>query len=231
LIARASRDPSAPRARRLLRACGLLAVCFAALMVFSRLYADGAIIFDNRLLSPLMLAGSVAVAAAIFTRWRGWLPRERAIASLMFVAWAVGSARLASVPVRELNEDGWGFASRDWQSNDLADWLRGDGRGYALFSDNTPATYSLTGRPSRHVPDTIDDSTTAQFGEVLAASRSAIVSFTDAFAPDHPRGEAFANKLGMVEVLRSDEGSVWVRPGGSAQQQDQSGGHPQDHDD
>lgn len=231
--ARAAREPGAPRLRQLLRACALLGATFAGLMIASRVYADGAIIFDNRLLSPLFLLGTVAIVAAGANRWSSWSAAGRTAAGFAFIAWLAGSANLAAVQVRELDDDGWGFASRDWQSSALAVWLRDGGRGYRIFSDNPPATWSLAHRPSRHVPDTADSATVADLREILLDAPAAIISYAENQEPDHPRGEVFARKLGWHRVLASDEGDVWLAGADStsARQPDHGAQHRQhDHD-
>ncbi len=211
VVAKAPR-PSAPRpgVRALVRGAALIGACFAALMIFSRLYADDAIVFDDRLLSPLFLLATIAAAAACGEAWSRWPKRTKGLVLMGYAAWLAGTVNLSRALVRDLGDDGWGYASRDWQASELADWLRDEGRSYALFSDNPPAVYSLVHRPSRLVPEAIDSETVAEFADALGERPAAIIGFADPYTPDNPRGGAFAAKLGFREVLRSDEGAVWV---------------------
>ncbi len=195
---------------RLRRAAGLLAVCFAGMMLVSRIYADDAIVFDDRLLSPLLLLGIVIVASACVDLWPRLTQGRRALMVVLGAMWLAGTIALDVPLVEDLLADGWGYASVDWQSSEIAQWLHGDGRHYVLFSDNPSATYSLIQRPSRVVPDSTTPAIMAEFAAVLRAHPSALIGYASPYSPDDPRAGFFARRLGLVEVLRSDEASVWV---------------------
>ena len=79
LVARGARvaRAAAPRAFRLLAASRLSAACYGALVTFSRLFADGAIPFDNRIASPLFLLATLAVVTALAAQWRTAAERSR----------------------------------------------------------------------------------------------------------------------------------------------------------
>ena len=113
--------------------------------------------------------------------------------------------------VQDLSDDGWGYASADWLGSDLKRWLTTDGVHYELFSDNPPSLYSITRRPSRSLPDTIDANTLHRLDHVLAARPSAVIAFQEPDAPAGARGQDFARRLRLREVLRTAEGVVFLR--------------------
>lgn len=201
---------------RLRGAAGILAACFLFMMTFSRLFADSAIIFDDRLLSPLLLLGIVATASAVGEHWSRWPSRTRAIVVAIAGLWLAGTAWRTRPLVRDLLDDGWGYASRDWQGSDLAGWLREGGARYELFSDNAPATWSLVHRPSRELPQAADSATIAQLRDALAARHGAIIGYADQFNPGQATGADFAKRLGWQRALATDEGTVWLPAGGVA---------------
>jgi len=206
----------ATTAHRVLAASGLLAACYAAIVVASRLVADGAIPFDNRLLSPLFLLATIAIVVAGAVRWQEAAAGRRAAGLGALALWLGGSIAVVARETRELSEDGWGYASADWTGSDLARWLNGEGRQYVLFSDNPPSLYSLTHRPSRRLDElggpSADSASRAVLLRVALAMRpSAIVGFKDSESREHGTAATLAAWVDYREVLRSDEGVVWVR--------------------
>ena len=195
-------------ARRVVVASGVLASCYAGIVLFSRLVADAGIPFDNRLFSPVFLLVTVAQVVAGSAVWRTWSVPARAVAGVAGILWLAGSVVVVRQEAGELAEDGWGYASADWVSSDLVRWLHSDGRHYALFSDSPPSLYSLTGRPSRRL-DSQDEP--AEIGEVLATRPSAIVGFRDTETGELGRTAALAARLGYHQVVRSDAGAVWLK--------------------
>ena len=212
---------------RVVAVCATLALAFSGLMVFSRLFADEAIIFDNRLLTPLLACLVIALGAALPTLWLRARSPARLAATVAFLVWLAGDLALVRQQVRELDDDGWGYASRDWQHGDLAGWLRGDGARYALFSDNGPAVYSLVHRPSRTVPEEADTAAVASLGEWLGKQPSALIGFHDAYNPDEPHAGDFAARLGLRPAFTFDGGTVWLPA--PQQQEHQHGQHQPGH--
>ena len=213
LTVRAARDAAIPLAR-VLRAAAILAACFAAMMIVSRLVADDAIVFDDRLLTPLLAVGVAVVAASLVMQWRRGGAAIRGVLVVLGLLWLAGDLWLVAGQVRELDEDGWGYASLDWQRSDLAQWLRTDGRAYTLYSDNPPSVYSLVHRPSRLIPDSTDPGTLANFSRIARAPRVALIGFKDPYTPENPRASFYAQQLGLHEIFSSEEGTVWAAGAG-----------------
>jgi hypothetical protein len=213
---RALLDPAAgplSRLRRLLAATGVLAGSYAALVVFSRLFVDESIPFDQRLLSPFIVLAEVATVAAFAAGWRGWGRRLRVAVAAAWVLWLAGSARATVRAVTDALDGGWGYASDEWRSSRLGEWLRAEGRGTAIFSNNTASAYFLTHRPSRGVPATLDADSVSAFGKALRERRGVLVRFPNDLQAGAPP-DSLANRLGLIEMARFPEGVVWGPPAG-----------------
>jgi hypothetical protein len=203
----ASAEPVASP-RRFLAAVGLLAGCYAALVLFSRLFVDLTIPFDERILSPFVVLAEIAAVAALAVEWRGWNGRLRAAVGVAGLAWIAASAAATVRAVTDALDGGWGYAGDEWQTSPLGAWLRTAGRGAAIFSNNTATAWFVTHRPSRGVPETLDADSLAVFGRVLAERRGVLVRFPfdlEAGAPP----DSLAKRLGLAEMARFPEGVAW----------------------
>ena len=210
-VQRVPLDPAAgphPRLRRLMAAAGLLAACYAALVLFSRLFVDEGIPFDQRLLSPFIVLAEVATVTAFAAGWRRWSGRWRVAVVVAWGLWLGGSARATVQAVTDALDGGWGYASDDWRTSRLGDWLRSEGRGVAVFSNNTATMYFLTHRPSRGLPETLDADSVSAFGRVLRERRGVLVRFPfDLDTGTSP--DSLANRLRLIEMARFPDGVIW----------------------
>ncbi len=194
---------------RLLQAAGLLAACYAAEVLASRVLFFDNIPFDYRILSPLLLLAELAVAVCVGVAWKTWTPWARrgvaAAIGLWLVASAVSSVRTASIA----RDGGWGYASDEWRRSPLAGWLRSEGRAYEIFSNDPAALYFVDHRPSRGLPPAPTPQVATAFGRALAARKGALVRFPEDYdemaAPD-----SLATRLGLRRVAEFPDGVVWV---------------------
>jgi hypothetical protein len=203
----ASTEPVA-QPRRFLAAVGLLAGCYAALVLFSRLFVDQTIPFDQRILSPFIVLAEVAAVAAFAAGWRGWSGRVRAAVGVAGLVWLAGSAAATVRAVADALDGGWGYAGDEWRTSPLGAWLRTAGRGTAIFSNNTATAWFVTHRPSRGVPETLDADSVAAFGRVLGEQRGVLVRFPFDLEEGAPP-DSLAKRLGLSEMARFPEGVVW----------------------
>ena len=203
---------TSPEGFRLLVASGLIAASYVTLVTFSRLFADAAIPFDNRIASPLFLLAALAVVTALAAQWRTLLPSVRMTIVAAGVLWCIGSAFVTFRELQDLGVNGWGYASADWIGSDLRKWLLTNGSHYELFSDNPPALYSLTHRSSRSLPESTDAETVRGLAAILGARPSAVIAFQEPDAAPGIRGEDFAQLLMLREVFRTPDGTVFVLP-------------------
>jgi hypothetical protein len=199
---------AARRRRDWLAATGLVAACYAGLVLFSRLFADPGIPFDQRLLSPLFLLGSLAVAVAGGSLWGEARPRMRAGGALALVVWLAASGWQTIATVSEDRDGGWGYGDIDWLSSDLVRWLRTEGAGYELFTNNPADAWFATGRRSRELPEAVDSDTVAAFGAALLRSNGVVVGFWNPLGAS-VRPEELAGRLALPIIARLDGGLVW----------------------
>jgi hypothetical protein len=214
LVARGARRArvASPAAFRLLAATGIVAPSYVTLVTFSRLFADAAIPFDNRIVSPLFAVATLAVATAIGVQWGTLGPSLRTAVVVAAGIWCVASANVTLRELSDLRADGWGYASAEWIGSDLRKWLLASGARYELFSDNPPSLYSLTHRSSRSLPESIDPQTLRRLAEILRDRPSAVIAFQEPDAAPRARGEDFARRLMLQQVFRAADGTVFVLP-------------------
>jgi hypothetical protein len=208
-LGRMPRDSRAIIRRRLFNALGLVAICYALVLGLSRAFVGGGIPFDERLLSPLFLLATVALAACLRIRWPAWSGPMRGAVLVACVAWAVGGTLLNADQLSGLAEDGWGYSGRKWQPSAEQQWLQTEGRQYQLFSNNPMLVYFLTGRPSRELPDTADAGTLRDFRGTLEEQGGAMVGFDEDYRRMDPAG-FLAAVLPLEPLVHLGHMTVWV---------------------
>ena len=194
--------------RRLYPAIGVLAACYAAELVLARLVADPGIPFDGRLLSPLIFLGVLGAVVALGLGWPHWRPLTRAAAALALLGWAYGAGSVFMDEYTDLSTHGTGYARDEWRDSPVSQWLRTEGRHFALFTNHPMIAYLETGRASRELPDSLSDEILHDFGDVLRERHGVVVGFRDSYRPMVPP-DTLAARLGLVPLVRAPEGTVW----------------------
>lgn len=209
--ARGSAGDASEGTGRLVRAACLLAGCYAALVLVSRLFVDEGIPFDDRMLSPLMVVMDIAAAAALAAAWRSWSVRARRVAAAAGVLWLAASGWATVRAIEEGLGGGWGYGSDAWRGSQLGAWLRTEGRHAAIFTNDPVATFFMTDRPSRDVPATLDDDSVRAFGRTFAARHAVLVGFPRDLEP-MASPDSLAARLGLQKVAEFPAGAVWSVP-------------------
>ncbi len=209
---RMPRDARAGGRRRLFAASGLLALCYAAVLLFSRAYVGGGIPFDARILSPLFVLAVVVLAVALRIRWPAWSAGMRTAVAATVAAWAAAGMIGTSALVADLRSDGWGYSRAQWQPSPEQEWLLTTGRRYVLFSNNPMLVYFLSGRPSRELPDTADARELGDFGSTLEETGGALIGFDEGYRRMEP-AEFLAVVLRLRPIARFEHMLVWVPAG------------------
>jgi hypothetical protein len=199
---------AARRERTFFAATGLAAACYAGLVLLSRLFADERIPLDERLLSPLFLFVSLGVASAAGMLWSEGRQTVRSTGALLLALWLGASAWRTGVTVQEAREGGWGYAGTDWRQSDLVRWLRSEGAGYALFSDNPADVWFATGRRSWKLPDTLAPDSVSAFAAALRRRHGVVIGFASPLE-EMARPDSLAARLGLGELARFEGGVVW----------------------
>jgi len=197
-------------ATRFFLAAGLLGIAHIGVLVYSRVLIGHEIPFDSRLLSPLFLLGEATTAvtfALSWPRWRGW---QRGLTAAVLALWFVGAGLWLRDEIDDVRDNGWDYNSYAWRAAPLVQWIRGQGRDYELFSNNPVPIYFQAGRPSREVPMSTSPDTVADFGRVLKEHHGAMIGFSDTTWLPAAHPDSLARLLGLREVARFDDGTVWL---------------------
>ena len=196
------------RERPLLLAAGLVTACYTGIVLFSRLFADEAIPLDDRLLSPIFVFVSLGVAVAAASLWGASRSAMRWPAACALVIWLVASGWRTGAAVADARDSGWGYAGVDWLNSDLVRWLRTEGAGYALFSNNPADVWFATGRRSWNLPETSNPDSVAAFGVVLRQRHGLVIGFEEPLE-EMVRPEEISGLLALPIIARLDGAAVW----------------------
>jgi hypothetical protein len=199
---------------RLLRALALTFVCYAGLIAASRLFADGVIPLDERILAPAMVMLTVTFALALQSYWKQASQGMRMFSAGMTLAWIFGSYEVASGWVRDYRTDGGDLAGRDWRIAPIVDWARMH-PGVRLYSNWPAAIWFHTGRAASEMPYFADIATIRKFRAKIATDHGALVAFAWP-SPEYALPDSLAARAGLIAVERSKDGVVWRAPADSS---------------
>jgi hypothetical protein len=196
--------------RRLGEAAAVVAVAYAALLVYARRWVGGEIHFDGRILSPVVLVGGTVAGAALARGWRA-LPRARPAIALLCVAWLAPTLRTDLATARLQRTVGRGYEQTTFRASAVAAWLQRASAPYALFTNNPAGVWFAVPRPSRQLPASLSADSVRAFGDTLRARGGAIVGFDGPIA-EMASPDSLAARLGLVAAARSRFGTIWVPP-------------------
>jgi hypothetical protein len=203
---------AAPAARKaaLLRVIALLSGCYLVMLIASRLLADPHIPFDERILAPLILLAEIAVAVSVSVWGPGRRRAWRVIVGAGLAAWFVASAVVSGGRVAYALDDGNDFAGSDWRDSPTIAWVRTpSGGGHRELYSNWPAAlYFHAHRASHDLPEVVDALALHRFRDRLARSHGVVVGF-DTPSPDVAPPDTLARALGLRQIARFEDGTVW----------------------
>jgi hypothetical protein len=204
------RDIGAERALawRLLRACALLLVCYSAMIVVSRLIADAAIPFDNRILSPFLLLAATGVATAIGCWWQGTRSvSARIVVVVALLGWWTASAGVTHDDASFALDHGSDFAGEEWRRSPVLEWARTEGASHPLYTNWPAAVYFHLHRPSRELPARDETDALAAFVDTLRRRDGRVLMF-GAESPGQVTPTMLMAQHGLRVVVRLDDGVV-----------------------
>ena len=199
---------------RLLRALALTLVCYAGLIAASRLFADGLIPLDERILAPAMVMLTVTFALALQSYWKQASQGMRMFSAGMTLAWIFGSYEVASGWVRDYRTDGGDLAAREWRLAPIIDWAR-ENPGVRLYSNWPAAIWFHTGRAASELPYFDDSATIRKFHAKIEKNHGALLAFVWP-SPEYASPDSLAARAGLIAVQRSPFGVVWRAPADSS---------------
>lgn len=206
-VQRGRRTPVEAFATRLLAAGTLLLVFYAGMIVASRLVADAAIPFDQRILAPGLLLATVLVATGTTLWWRNARMPSRAVVAGALVVWAAAGAAVVWRDARYALEWGSDFAGAEWRSSELLEWGRTPGARHPLYTNWPAAVYFHLQRPARDVPPGDDAHALAAFADTLCARDGRVLVFTVP-APDLATDVALGRQDGLRVLQHFRDGIV-----------------------
>lgn len=211
------RDTSGRRLRTgssvasLLGATAILAGWYLAVVVASRTFVGGTIPFDWRILAPLIALLEIIVVASIAYWWRAYHLPLRAMLTAFALVWAGAAAIVTANDASFAATEGSDFAGVEWRHSPLVMWVREHGAGHMLFTNWPPALYFHANRYAREFPDSSDPEDVSGFARKLRATHGYVVGF-DTPSPDVIAPAALARRLGLRQIVRVADGSVWEAP-------------------
>jgi len=189
----------------------LLAACYLALVLASRLIADPGIPLDDRLMAPLLVLIEVAIVLIVAPAWRGWPSVAKLLVAVLVALWWGAALRVSVISARYAVTTGNDFAEDCWRDSPLVAWVRANGGGHALFTNVPEALYFHAGRLSHEFPDEYDAKTAAAFVDTLARRNALVVDFDETCgALENP--DSILARLPLREVVSVPTGRV-LAPG------------------
>jgi len=209
IVARGALAAHRTPAASVLGAVAMLAICYVAVLVTSRLLADPRIPFDERILAPLLLLVAIAAAIALAAWWRAAGRIAHGIAAVLLLAWLAASFRASEDDVEWVLENGSDFAQAQWTASALLAWARANAPRRPLYSNWAPAIVFHLHRAAHEVPN---DSTPALLGAFAdtVRMRSGVVLGFDQPSPGRIGVSALARAPGLHAVARLADGTVFL---------------------
>jgi hypothetical protein len=202
---------------RLVAACVLLTAChLAALMAARLLYSDVA--FYDRVLAPVHYLMAVGVIALVASRWQAVSPPLRAGLAALAVVWLLGAATATTRLVRTATTVGLDHANTSERQGATISWLRANGAGVPIYTNEPAKIFYHLGRDSRGLPWILDADTVRALERALRARPGMVVWFTGGTAASYvapdllPRASTPAKLEGALPlrvVSRGGDGIVW----------------------
>ena len=196
-------------AARVLGASAVLGGTYAAMLVAAPLFTDRSIALGGRMLAPLvmLLSAAIAVAAAGWWRSASRLARGGLIGAL--VVWGAASFRVSRAQAHDAVASGVDLANDAWRRSSLLEWARSEAEQRPVYSNWPAVGYLYLGRPTRGVPSSTDPQVLRAFADTLAArgGGGVILAFSAA-NPAYVPVDSLIGVLGLQVLARYPDGQV-----------------------
>lgn len=204
-------------ATRLLAASVLLAACHVAALLAARLlYSDVA--FYDRVLAPVHYLLCVAVVALVASQWTRAPAAARCVLAAIGLVWVGASAATTTRLLRMATTVGLDHANIAERRGATIQWLRANGSGEAIYTNEPAKIFFHLNRDSRGLPWILDADTAQALERALRARPGLVVWFSGGTAASYvasdllPRASAPAKleaALPLHVVARGPDGVVW----------------------
>ncbi|MEO6864072.1 MAG: hypothetical protein ABI229_01350 [Gemmatimonadaceae bacterium] len=193
----------------ILRATSLLGAFYILVVLAARAFVGGTIPMDWRILAPLIVLMEIAVVTAIGYWWRAYhFPVHAAIAVVALV-WFAGAATVTVNDAVYAATEGSDFAGLDWRQSPSIAWVREHASGRPIYSNWPPVLYFYANRIARELPDSTHPGDIWRFAERIRRDHGYVVGFNER-SPDFVQPETLAHTLGLRQVARLADGTVWA---------------------
>jgi hypothetical protein len=205
-------------ARHLLAASVLLACCHLAALLAARMIYSDVSLYD-RVLAPVHYLADVAVVALVASRWGTLTAPSRAVVAALATAWFVGSGSAAAAVLRTAISVGLDHANVVERASPTVRWLRQNGDGQPIYTNEPAKIYYQLHRDSRSLPWVLDADTVQVLGRALRARPGLVVWFRGGTASSYVAADLLPlastpAKLEAALPLRVraqfDDGVVWT---------------------
>jgi hypothetical protein len=190
-----SRRASVPRSA--MHAAALLAGCYLALVLASRLIADPGIPLDDRMMAPLLVLLELTIVLAVASAWHAWPRAWRVALGVALAAWCAAALRVSVGSARYATGTGNDFAEDCWRDSPVTAWVRAHGAGHAIYS-NVP-----------EAPDEMDTRTMRAFADTLARRRALLVVFDETCGDLAGSVDSMLPRLPLREVAALPTGRIY----------------------
>jgi hypothetical protein len=191
----------------IIAAAAMLAACYVAVLLASRLLADPDIPFDNRLLLPLFVLIAIIAAAAIRAWWQAARRWMRVVFAAALLVWMGASLMVSADEVSWALENGEDFAQRQWTESPLLQWARANASQRTLYSNWPAAAVFHLHRASHELPREGDADLLRAFADTLRARNGVILLF-DVPSPDQIAADTLLAAPAFRRIARLADGSV-----------------------
>jgi hypothetical protein len=185
----------------------LLAVCYLALVLASRLIADPGIPLDDRLMAPLLVLVEIAMVLIVAPAWQRWPVPGKVLVAVLVALWWGAALRVSARSARYATQTGNDFAEDCWRDSPLTAWVRANAAGHALFTNVPEELYFHAGRLSHALPDDQDAKTAAAFADTLVRRNGLVVLFDESCGGVDTPDTLFA-RLPLRELVTVPTGRV-----------------------
>ena len=193
----------------LLAAALLLAATYLVVLLGSRLLADPAIPFDNRLLAPLFLLVSIAIAVSTRLAWRKGSTVFRVVCAAVVLAWLIDSSIVTQDEVQYTLDTGHDFAESQWIASPLLAWARANALHRTLYSNWPQAIYFHLHRAAHELPNAATSSVLEAFTDTLRVRNGIVLAF-DHESPGQIGPDSLLRAPRLRRIAQVADGSIFV---------------------
>jgi hypothetical protein len=190
-------------------AAGVLASSYVLILLVSRLLADPAIPFDERLLSPLFLLAAILLAGMATAALRDGSKALRVLGALVFLSWWVAALRAVDDEVQYTLENGRDLTQSQWRESPLLGWARANAAHRPVYSNWASAVVLHLGRTAHELPPVDDAAILTAFTDTLRVRDGVALAF-DWPGPRQIGVESLRKAAGLHIVARLADGSVFA---------------------